>query len=99
MEKTEKRLTNYKLSSDKEEELNSLMLQLLQFCQINKLPMFVGVATSNDKESTEYKHYIYSSTANFINLKDDRIRRHQLIANGFEATPPREIIEFDIGDI
>lgn len=99
MEKTEKKLTNYKLSSDKEDELNSLMLKLLQFCQINKLPMFVGVAVSNSPENTEYKNYIYSSTANFINLKDDKIRKHQLIANGFEAIPPREIIEFDMEDV
>lgn len=99
MGEVKKKYTKYKLSDDKSEELNTLMLGLLQFCQINKLPMFMSVAVANNTEETAYKNYIYSSTANYINLKDDKIRKHQLIANGFEAIPPREIIEFDIGDM
>lgn len=94
----EKRITKYDLDEATREKLDSAMLQILQICQINRLPMFISVAVKNNEEETEYKSYVYSSTSNYVNLTNDQIRKHMLIANNYEAVPPREIISIDMED-
>lgn len=98
-EKTSKRITKYQINEDVEKKLNAALDEVLSICQVNNFPVFISAAVANDKDRTEYKNLIYSSTAHFINLKDDKIRKYMLIANGFEAVPPREVVSFDLDDL
>ena len=74
------------------------MTEVLQICQINNLPVFMSVATENSSEGTVYKNMVFSGTANYINLANDRIRKHMLVANDYEVVPAREVAVFDVGD-
>lgn len=53
----------------------------------------------NNEQETKYKNMVYSSTANYINLKDDKIKKYMLVANNYEPVPPREVFEIDMGEI
>lgn len=66
------------------------MKNLVMVCQICHVPVFAAAAVKNSENETEYTNYIYSATAHRILLKDDRIRKYELIADGFEVVPPRE---------
>lgn len=87
---------SYSLSKQERETLDEKMRELLAFCQIHRIPMFVSCAVANDDEHTEYLNIVYSAQAHMLRLKDDRIRQHMLIANGsHEAVLKRENVTFD----
>lgn len=81
------------------EELEEAINRVLYICHMNQIPVFVSAAVKNSDEGTEYINSMFSSTANAINLKDDRIRKYMLIANGYEPVPPREVVDFDIDEM
>lgn len=95
----EGKITKYKTDADTEAEIESVMLQLMRICQLHKLPFYVSVAVENNDQETKYKNMVYSSTANYINLKDDKIKKYMLVANNYEPVPPREVFEIDMGEI
>lgn len=80
----------YTLSEEEREELDNYMRSLLEFSQTFHTPMFISAAVANNAAGTEYVRYIYTASAHGIHLVDDRIRRHQLVARGFEAVPPKD---------
>lgn len=89
------RTTYYELSEQQVAELDQKMRELLELCQINRVPCFVSCAVSNTPEETMYKNIIYSAQSHDMELTDDRIRKHMLIATGeFDAVPKRETITF-----
>lgn len=89
----------YELDKEKKKELERRMTELLEFCQGNKIPMFATVAISNSEEKTEYENIVYGNMAHDIELKDDRIRKHMLIAKGFEAVPTRDSLTINLSEV
>lgn len=89
-------ITTYKLTDQQRSELEEKMRELLEICQICRIPFFVSCAIKNDDSGTEYSSMIYSAQSHNIKLMDDRIRKYMLIANGeFDVVPKREIVAFD----
>ena len=81
-------ITAYKLSSQQRNELEEKMRELLELCQI--------CAVKNDDSETEYSNMVYSAQSHNMKLRNDRIRKYMLIANGeFDVVPKREIVAFD----
>ena len=88
-------LTNYKITQEEEEELDLKLRGLLEYCQILGIPFFASCAIENDESGTKYLNTVYSPQAHAIKLRDDKIRKHMLIANGnFDIVPKREIMDF-----
>lgn len=73
--------------------------ELLDICQLNGIPMFVCIVTDNSEEGTKYYNQLYSAKAHAIDLTDDQIAKHILIANGFKAVPKREALDLDMGTL
>lgn len=61
------------------------MNAVLEVCQICHAPMFAGVMSAGSDGKPEYDNVIYSAQSHAVKLYDDRIRKHMLVANGFEA--------------
>lgn len=89
----------FELDKEKKNELNKRMTDLLEFCQGNKIPMFATVVISNSKEKTEYENIVYGNKSHDLELKDDRIRKHILVAKGFEAIPPRDSLTINLAEV
>lgn len=89
----------YNIDEETRSALTDAVNRVMYICQLNKLPAFVSIAVSNNENSTEYLNEVYSSTANYVNLTDDRVRKYMLIANGYEVVPPREIVNFDVNEL
>lgn len=89
----------FKLDTDKKKELDRRMTELLEFCQGNKIPMFATVAIANDEHETQYENIVYGNMSHDIELKDDRIRKHMLIAKGFDAVPVRDSLTINMSEV
>lgn len=89
----------FELSKDEIEQIDNKLFELEEICRIYNVPFFVCVATKNTEDDTEYKNIINSATANYIPLKRDLIRQHELIAAGFVAMPRRDKLEFNSLDL
>lgn len=82
--------TVFETSQENREMIDEAMKNLIMVCQICHVPVFAAAAVANSESETEYVNAIYSATAHQIHLSDDRIRKYELIADGFEVVPPRE---------
>jgi hypothetical protein len=87
--------TNFNLDEYARAEVEQKLRSLLETCQIYHAPMFACVAVSNNEEQTEYANQTYTAQAHCMGLKNDIVRRCVLIADGFEAVPPREAVFMD----
>lgn len=93
------RQTPIDLNEEAREKLQKITNALMEFCSIYRLPMFVSIVVKNDTQNTEYNNTVYSPQAHNIILKNDRIRKHMLIANDFEAVPGREYMSLDMDEM
>lgn len=91
--------SKFKLDKKGIKDLSEAMDNLLEVCQIYQLPMFCTVAVANDDNDTEYRNITYNSKSHVINLKNDNIRKHILISNGFDAVPVRESLTLDMEEV
>lgn len=66
---------------EKAEEINNL-------CKSLGIISFMSFCTKGSETETEYKNYVCGSMSNGIRLKDDQIRHHINVANGFVTIPP-----------
>lgn len=87
------------LSKRGEVEVQEALDKLLEVCQIHHLPMFATVVVKNSDTKTEYKNVTYGSKSHTINLTEDRIRKHILIAGGFDAVPVRDNLTLDMEEV
>ena len=92
----EKKVTDYSLEKEVRKEIQKKITELLELCQIYKVPMYVSVAIENNESETKYKNTMYSAKVHDIRLRDDQIEKHILISNGFCAVPKRETVEIDM---
>lgn len=79
----ERKITEYEADKEQKKEIEEKIKELLELCQINRIPMFLSVALQNDKNGTKYKNIMYSAKVHDIRLTDDQIEKHILISNGF----------------
>ena len=89
----------YSLTTEQKAVIEERLGALLEVCQIYDVPMFATVAISNSETSTEYNNIIYSAKAHNLDLTDDKIARHILVADNFRVVPPRDVAEFDMSEI
>ena len=88
--------TVFKLTQDQKKQLDDKLQELLELCQIFRVPMFASCAVVNENKETEYINIVYSAQSHAIRLYDDKIRKHLLLANeNFDVVPKREIVAFD----
>ena len=86
----------YCLSEEQCQIVEKKLLSLLETCQTLQIPMFATVVISNDEEETKYNRIVYSAQAHQMRLKNDQIRKHILISNGFDAVPARDAVEINM---
>ena len=67
--------------------------ELMELSRIYKVPMFLSFV---EREGEKYHNKVFSAAANGIHLEEDQIEKHILIANGFQAIPPREVVNVDM---
>lgn len=91
--------TKITLKPKDKQVLEEKLKDLLEFAQIHRLPCFVSFVTGNTEKGTTYRNLVYSAQTSQIQLTDDQIRKHLLIASGFEAVPPRESLDLDMGEL
>ena len=92
-------MDDFKLTTTEKKELEKILDELLLFCQIHKTPMFCTVAVKNNEKETEYSNITYGTASHVIPLTQDNIRKHILIANGFDAVPIRENLTLDMEEV
>lgn len=95
----DKRITDYKMKPADQKELIARMENVLEACQMYRIPCFLSAAVKNENGKTEYKNILYGSKSNNIRLYEDQIESHVLISNGFVAVPKRETLLLDVEDI
>lgn len=78
-----------KLNKSAREKAEVALKSLLEVCQIYHLPMLASIVFENNDKETIYDNIVYSAQSHQVNLYDDQIRKHILIANGFEITSPK----------
>lgn len=91
--------TDLELTEEGRIKVQDKMKELMEVCQIYRLPMYACVAVDNSGDTTEYESNVYNPASHNIQLKDDRIRKHLLIADGFDVVPKRNIVSVDMSSI
>ena len=87
--------TCYQLSEEEKKELHQNLKACLQFSHIHQNTFYAVCAVGNDAEKTEYLNIVYSAQSHAMELTDDQIRKHMLVANGkFDVVPKREVVTF-----
>lgn len=89
----------YVLKEDQKKEILEIIEQLQLACQQYRVPMFVSIVTGEVNGQTFYQNRMFSAMGHGINLSDDQIRKHILVADGFAVVPPRDHLELDIGSV
>lgn len=94
----EKKLTIIDAEEYFEQECRPLLDELRNKCFLGHVPCFFTAVVKNDSEGTKYVSDGYMTGSSNINLKEDHIKNHLLVAAGCIAKPPREIIEVSVDD-
>ena len=76
-------------------ELENKVKNLLDFCYIHRIPIFISAAVEDDGTETKYYNQMFGARSHDIKLVDDKIEKMMLIAAGFEPVPKREVINLD----
>ena len=89
----------YTLDHAQKEQIESRLRDLLEVCQLYGVPVYATAAIENNEEDTVYNRIIYSAQAHQMKLTNDQIRKHMLVANGFEVVAPRDKLSIDMSTI
>lgn len=76
-----------KLGKAAMDEGEQILKSLLEVCQICHAPMFAAIVDEYNGEHSICNNMVYSGQSHQIVLADDHIRKHILVAAGFEAIP------------
>lgn len=74
----------YELSQEEQNMIEDILLKLKEICQMLKVPMFATIAVANDENGTTYNSVVNGAGSHNMQLTNDQIRNHILIANEFE---------------
>ena len=86
----ERKITEYEADKEQKKEIEEKIKELLELCQINRIPMFLSVALQNDKNGTKYKNIItgavleksFRPTEKFPQARIDRVDMSYLYNDG-----------------
>lgn len=87
--------TSFRADANAADKVKKQIDNLKKICSYYGIPMFATAALKDTENGTEYYSELYGATAHNIQLKEDRIRKHILIQDGFVPVPPREEAVFD----
>ena len=87
----------FTLDNKSKKEIKEAMEKLVLTCQQYRAPVFIWVAMDDNGEETTYENAVFSAKTHGIQLSDDQIRKHILVADGFAVVPPRDRLEIDMG--
>lgn len=88
-----------KMNDQIREEIDEHLKGLMEIAQINDLPFVFVMAVGENEEGTEYRKELLSPQILGIKLKNDTIRKHELVEAGFDVIPPRENITINMEEI
>lgn len=80
-------------------EIDTRQAALKEAVQMCGVPMFATVCVLNSECTSKFLRVVHAAQSHAISLYDDEIRKHMLIANGFEAVPKKELSEDAINQI
>lgn len=72
-----------------EEKIAPLVNDIKLICNLENIPFFTTFCIKNNNKGTNYITEGILTGSREIKLKDDRIIKHTLIQNGFDAIQPR----------
>lgn len=98
MEEKNTKNTRINLTEAETKNIASKLRALKETAQMYGVPMFASVVISNDESNTGYLRAVNSAQSHAVFLTNDEIRRHMLVANGFDVTPPRNVTAIDAED-
>lgn len=87
------KITEFDKTKEFENKIEPMIRELIKTCKFYEVPLFVTACTKSEKEKTSYRNFHVSTAINNQNLTDDQIRKHILIANGFDAIQPGTCME------
>lgn len=62
-----------------------ILKKLLVLCNEHEIPIFIDMAIKNSPAGTVYKTEFLSARSFGLRLKEDRLTKHALVANGFSV--------------
>lgn len=95
----ERKITKYNITKEQEKDVGEALAHMLDVSRRYQLPMFASFAVENSEEETKYKNIIYEASAHDLKLKEDLIRKHMLIANGFDCVPKRDVMAVNLAEV
>lgn len=90
--------SHFELDKNAQAAINNALEELLEQCRIYKVPMFASVVFGNTETTTKYNNVTYNAASHNIGLADDQIRKHILVADGFDVVPQRQTLTIDPND-
>lgn len=79
-----------------EKTLKPLINEIVNVCSINRIPLFITVAPSNNEKETKYYNDGVLTGSREIHLYDDKIKHHMLISGGCVAVSPAHELTIDM---
>ena len=76
-------------------KIDPLIQQIKQICIVNNMPFFICVPVSNDEKGTKYEYDGLMPNMFDINLTDDHLAKHLLVARGFDVRPAGQQSAFE----
>lgn len=92
------RVSEFDKTYEFQKKIKPIIDELIKQAKVYEIDLFVNVCVSSEKEKTTYRNFHVSTAVNMHELYDDQIRKHVLIANGFEAVPPTANAEIPMDD-
>ena len=84
---------------DKTKDFNILIkpkiLELIQLCNKERIPIFVSACVKNDEKESTYVSDMFAAKSNDINLHDDKLIDFVNVTNGFVTIPKSQSLEID----
>lgn len=88
-----------KINEEIKEDIDQHLKAIMEIAQINNLPFVFVMAVGENEKGTEYRKELLSPQILGIQLRNDTIRKHELVEAGFDVIPPRENVILNMEDI
>ena len=76
-------------------KLAGMIHELIKYCSVNGIPLFVSACIKNDEKESIYKSDMVSAASAGVKLTDDRLVRFVNVLNGFDTVPVAEKMKVD----
>lgn len=93
------KVTEFDKRTEFETKAEPLLQELVKVCKFYEIPLFITACPESECAKTWYRNYHVSTTINHQILQDDQIRKHILVANGFDVIPPGTFVEMNCEDL